>query len=134
MAKAQTNELLKMQTEDYIQYIRELIQLGDIMTKRFYVVIKYNLSLKQRGFWARLIDSFKADISVLRMSEQKFAQYKKELTARVNHVVSGLQSLGLTCVVLETQNLIDLYRNTYNIDSVDNYPQEVDINQLQIDK
>jgi len=134
MAKAQTNELLKMQTEDYIQYIKELIQLGDIMSKRFYVVVKYSVFLKRKGFWARFLESLRADISILAISEQTFMQYKKELGGRLGQVVSGLQSLGLTCVVLDTQNLIDLYRNTYNIESVDNYQQVVDVEKLQIEK
>jgi len=56
--KEQTNELLKLQTTEYIQYITELISLGKIMNKKFFVVVSYNpLSNKQRGFFRKLIDS-----------------------------------------------------------------------------
>src|SRR3990167_1245042 len=58
--KEQTNELLKMQTAEYLQYITELISLGKIMNKRFYLVVPYNpLSDRQKNFFSRLLDSLR---------------------------------------------------------------------------
>ena len=37
--KEQTNELLRMQIAEYIQYIQELIEMGEIMTKKFFIVM-----------------------------------------------------------------------------------------------
>ena len=49
---AQENELLKLQMTDYRSFITELVQLGDIMTKSFYVAVPYSpLSDKRRGFF-----------------------------------------------------------------------------------
>ena len=43
--KEQTNELLRMQITDYLSFTRELVELGEIMSKRFYVVKnKYRLT------------------------------------------------------------------------------------------
>lgn len=53
--KEQTNELLKMQTTEYLQYVTELISLGKIMNKKFYVVVSYNPSSdKQKGFFCQI--------------------------------------------------------------------------------
>ena len=41
--KKQTNQLLKVQIVGYIDYIKELIELGEIMTKRFFIVIIHGL-------------------------------------------------------------------------------------------
>src|SRR3989339_2036177 len=58
--KEQTNELLKLQTAEYLQYVNELISLGKIMNKRFYMVVPYNpLSDKQKGFFSKLLDSLR---------------------------------------------------------------------------
>ena len=52
-AKEQTNELLKIQTSEYLQYISELVSISKIMNKRFYIVIPYNpMSDKQKSFFS----------------------------------------------------------------------------------
>ena len=40
--KEQTNELLKMQIAEYRRFVAELIELGEIMSKRFYVVVPFS--------------------------------------------------------------------------------------------
>ncbi|PLX21750.1 hypothetical protein C0584_01440 [Candidatus Parcubacteria bacterium] len=110
----QTNELLKMQTADYIAYIQELVDMSRIMNKRFYVVVPYNpLSDKQKGFFARLFDLFRPD-SAVKMRDKAFNNRRKELNRRVDNVLGGLTSMGLSAVQLDTQSLIELYYNTYN--------------------
>src|SRR3989338_3121656 len=39
MEKEQTNELLRLQTADYREFISELVSLGQITSKKFYVVV-----------------------------------------------------------------------------------------------
>lgn len=42
LEKKQENELLRIQTGEYRRYVSELVKLGDIMTKRFFLVIPYH--------------------------------------------------------------------------------------------
>lgn len=112
--KEQTNELLKMQIGEYIGYIQELVSLSKIMNKRFYVVVPYNpLSDKKKGFLSRLTETF-SPTSLIRMKEENFAKLRLELQRRVDSVISGLDSIGLNAIELDTQSLIELYYNTYN--------------------
>mgnify|MGYP000907498716 CR=1 FL=1 len=112
--KEQTNELLKMQIGEYIGYIQELVSLSKIMNKRFYVVVPYNpLSDKKKGFFSRLTETF-SPTSLIRMKEENFAKLRLELQRRVDNVISGLDSIGLNAIELDTQSLIELYYNTYN--------------------
>lgn len=113
-AKEQTNELLKMQTNEYIQYISELVELGEIMTKNFYVVIPYNpVSDERKGFFKRLSELF-TPAAKITLKEKRFKKYRKDLMQRVEHIKMGLTSMGLTAVTLDTQGLIELYYNIYN--------------------
>ena len=129
--KEQTNELLKMQTAEYLQYITELISLGKIMNKRFYVIIPYNpLSDKQKGFFSKLLDSLRP-ASILKMKEERFLKRRAELTRRVENVTSGLASIGVNSVQLDTQSLIELFYNTYNPETSTNQ-KLVDIKELRI--
>lgn len=112
--KEQTNELLKMQINEYISYIKELISLSKIMNKRFYVVVPYNpLSDKKKGFFPRLTETFSPS-SLIKMKEDNFSHLRLELNRRIETVVSGLDSIGLNTIELDTQSLIELFYNTYN--------------------
>lgn len=112
--KEQMNELLKIQTKEYIQYIQELVSMGDIMSKSFYLVIPYNpLSDKHKGFFSSVSEVFKP-ATLVRMKGKRFDRYKSELTRRVESIMSGLGSAGLKTAQLDTQGLIELYYNTYN--------------------
>ena len=113
--KEQTNELLKMQISEYIQYINELVNLGDIMSKRFYAVISYNPQegTKKQGLFAKALNSFKA-VKIVSIKKEKFLKYSQELDRRTNAVQSGLSSIMVNSQRLDTQSLIELYYNSYN--------------------
>ena len=113
-AKEQTNELLKIQITEYIQYIAELISMGKIMNKRFYVIVPYNpLSDKKKNFFSSLVESFKP-ASLIKMKREVFLRRREKLTRRTENVIGGLSSIGLKSVELDTQSLIELFYNTYN--------------------
>ncbi|MBU0636832.1 MAG: hypothetical protein ABH818_03145 [Patescibacteria group bacterium] len=129
--KEQTNELLKIQIAEYLQYINELISLGKIMNKKFYVIVPYNpMSDKQKGFFSKLFEAFKP-ITLVKMKEEKFLQRRIELDKRMENVISGLASVGINSVALDTQSLIELFYNSYNPETSVNQ-KLTDINQLSI--
>ena len=131
--REQTNELLKMQTGDYMAYIQELVSMSKIMNKRFYIVIPYNpMSDKQKGFFPRLFDLFRPD-STMKMKEKVFVNRRKEIMRRVDNVRGGLNSMGLSSVQLDTQSLIELYYNTYNPITSAN-EKLVDVGKLRVNK
>lgn len=112
--REQTNELLKMQTAEYLQYVTELISLGKIMSKKFYLVVPYNPSSdKQRGFFSRLFSALKP-ATVIKMKEGRFLKNKAALIRRTENVMSALASIGVNSALLDTQSLIELFYNTYN--------------------
>ncbi len=113
-AKEQTNELLKMQTEEYIGYIKELVSMGNIMNKKFFISVPYNpLSDEHKSFFASLTDAFKPT-SLVKLKEKRFQRYKEELDRRVENIVSSLNSIGLNSARVDTQGLIELFYNIYN--------------------
>jgi hypothetical protein len=112
--KEQMNELLKIQTHEYVEYIKELVSMGDIMSKNFFVVIPYNpMSDKHKGFFSSVQEVFKP-ATLVRMKGKRFDRHKVELSRRVESIAGGLASAGLKTVQLDTQGLIELYYNTYN--------------------
>lgn len=131
--KEQTNKLLKIQTAEYIEYIQELVSIGKIMSKKFFVVVTYSpLTDKHKGFFSQLSESFKP-ATILRLKEARFAKYKESLSRRVDSIAGALFSLGVDVKLLNTQELIELYYNTYNPETSKNQPL-VDINKIQVEK
>ena len=129
--KEQTNELLKMQTAEYIQYIEELISMGKIMSKRFYACIPYNpLSDKRKNFFSNVWEALRP-ATLIKMKEKKFLGYRAELNRRVENIMSGLASTGLNAVQLDTQSLIELFYNTYNPTTSKNQ-KLVDVKELRV--
>ncbi len=131
--KEQTNELLKIQTGEYIQYINELISMSNIMNKRFYIVIPYNpVSDTQKGMASRFSELFKPAV-IIKMKDKRFQKRKRHLMDRVIKVQSGLESIGLHSVQLDTQSLIELYYNSYN-PKTSTHEKMPDIGKLRLTK
>lgn len=130
--KNQTNELLRRQITDYLEYIKQLVEMGDIMQKKFYIVIPYDPATeKQRGFFSRLGELMTPAIAI-RLSESRFRKNREALSLRVSQVMSGVQSMGLSSVELDTQGLIELYYTVYNPNLYEAEPM-TDISKLQIE-
>lgn len=110
-AKAQTSPLIKLQTEEYRNFLNELLEYSNIMEKRFYVVVPYYPSGVQdiTGIPNPLKKKDTAPLA-------PFEEQKNELMQRTQEVINGLSSIGLRCVALGTEDLLELYYSFYNPD------------------
>ncbi len=131
ITKKQTNELLKTQTAEYKQYISELVDLGDIMSKRFYVVVPYAPGIDKRKTFTEKLSAVFSPLANIRLNEKRFKELKAELDNRTRTIISGLNGMGLNAAVLDTQALIELYYNIYNPEVAEQQKMQ-DINQLQL--
>jgi len=114
--KGLTNELLRQQIISYENFVQELVEMRNIMSKKFFVIVAYSpLEDKKRGFFARLGSVFTPG-QVIRLEQKKFEKYKYELDQRVEHVNMHLNSMDVQALRLDTQSLIELYYNVYNPD------------------
>lgn len=116
-AKEHTNELLRLQTEEYVNYIQELVQLSNIMSKIFYIIIPFSPVEAKQGFFNKIQAAFKPQ-EVVKHNRDEFQKYKSQLWQRVNHVMMSLHGAGIYMAPLNTQELIELFYNTYNPDVV----------------
>lgn len=108
---AQENELLKIQTKEYIEFVKGLTEITNIMTESFYLVIPFNPSpIGKLGFWEKLGLKKKSAPS----QDESFEQYKSQLWQRVEFVISGLSGVGIKAVPLNTEELIELFYKLYN--------------------
>ena len=48
--KEQTNELLRIQIVEYLEFIKGLVQMASIVSKNFYIIVPFSLKKKEREF------------------------------------------------------------------------------------
>lgn len=123
--KTQTNELLKIQTAEYIEFIRSFVSLSDIMTKKFYVIIPYDQLLPAGGGPLGSIGSLFGKAPQTMMTEEKFNELKNQLQQRVEHIILALAHVGIKAVQLQTDEMIELFYNLYN-------PEELEKKGIQV--
>jgi len=114
--RQQTNELLRMQTDEYIEYIAKLIEFSSIMNKTFYVVVPLTTAATKAGFMAKISNLFNP-ANQISVEHKDFEVAKEELGKRVNQVASGLSGMGLKTISLTTEELVELIYNSYNLDT-----------------
>jgi hypothetical protein len=110
--------------DDYIGYIDQLAQQTNIMDKKFYVVIPYfpvisseKAIAQSKNFFSGFIELFNKTETHVVINEPDLMKAKDELRNRVQSVLGGLQQCGIQGLPLDTQELIELYYDTYNPDT-----------------
>lgn len=109
----QTNELLRLQTSQYKDFIGELLEFASIMEKRFFVIVPFypsGIGIEKEGIVKKLFSNGPS-------ADTSFETQKTELMQRVDQIITGLTGIGVRCVALNTEELIELYYTVYNPDT-----------------
>ncbi len=116
--KDQTNELIKIQTKEYIGFIKNFTEGVNVMSKSFFVVIPYNPPVfkSAEDMFSKLLMVFKKEQN--HIAAQKvlatFEESKGQLEQRVNVATQGLSRLGVRVAPLGTEELIELFYKVFN--------------------
>jgi len=111
--KDEENELLKIQINEYIDFISSFVDMSNIMSKTFYVVVPFTPSImEQKGIARGLLNIFKSAPAAGEAGP--FEEQKNQLWQRVDAVVSGLRRMGVRSAPLNTEELIELFYGLYN--------------------
>ncbi|HOS88165.1 MAG TPA: hypothetical protein PL093_00465 [Candidatus Pacearchaeota archaeon] len=99
----QKNELLKIQTADYRQYIEELVASGSIMNKSFYIIVPYYPLIELTG---AIPEQNKKQTQSL--TEENFLKGKYQLSQRIQYVALGLRRCGLNTTMMGSEEILEL--------------------------
>lgn len=116
--KKQVNPLLKERIKRYRKFIEELIKRNDVLSKSFYVVVKFSaieLGIKNAGKQSLvgLVKKSK-DIGLPYPKEYILEKAKASLEPKKDHLVRLFSRLGLEIIPLNTQELTELLYKVYN--------------------
>lgn len=106
-----SNELLGFQISEYKKFIKSLIEISNVMTKFFYVVVPFHtVENLKKGFFENLFSAGKGPSR----KEEMFDLHKNQLIQRLDQISAGLSGIGLKVEPLKTEDLIELFYNSYN--------------------
>ncbi len=123
MAVKQTNSLLQNQTYEYIEYLRKLIEVAQIMRKDFYIIVPIDniwdnsvrdlsLAWKFRNFWSSINSS--DDLLSIKWQIRTLTNLKKWLVTRVNSIKTSLESIWIKAQELDKTETIKFLADYYN--------------------
>ncbi len=115
-AKIIETELLREQAEAYAFFLEKIVEVADIMQKRFFVVVPFDTTEKKKGVLAQFFEWLGVDDTAGKAT-QRYREFKEKYTKlkdRVTTIESALGNIGLSTQRLTTQELIQLYYEVYN--------------------
>lgn len=130
------NQLLKEQTLSYVAFMQKLIEMADIMQKRFYVIIPVDHAERKKTLFEQFFDWLHPDDSAAKASvrSHEFSSSSGKLSERIDLVASGLTNIGLHTKRLNTRDLIALLYETYNPKTSQNQKMPMDISEMELDQ
>ena len=114
-SKLQTNSLMKLQTHEYIEFVRSFTESTNIMTKSFFIVVPYNPSIINTGKSGGL-SSFvnKNPKDKAGAKEASFDEARTQLEERLAVVEQGLVRTGIRIARLGTDEVTELFYKAFN--------------------
>jgi hypothetical protein len=113
--KVQTEPLLKLQTKEYIEFIKNFTDSVSIMTKTFFVVVPYTyVNLKSdsdrlKGFFSR-----KNKEEIKTAKQEDFEEKRSQLEERVGVIQQGLSRCGIKSAQLGTEEIVEVFYKVFN--------------------
>lgn len=122
--KAEMNDLLKVQIREYINFIKTVTQMTNIMNKLFIIVVPFaparsvvaTTETKGGGLLGGLFGGAKAEskTAVSSSAMEAFEEARSQLEQRVGIVSQGLSRTGVRVVPLGTEEITELYYHLFN--------------------
>ena len=111
--KVQSEPLLKIQTREYIDFIRNFTETVSIMTKTFFVVVPYTSQILKpsAGMFGRL---FQKGEGSKKREQLDFEEKRSQLEERVGVIQQGLARCGVNTVQLGTEETIEVFYKVFN--------------------
>jgi hypothetical protein len=118
--KVQNEPLLKLQTKEYIDFIRNFTESVSIMTKSFFVIVPYthavlrpNSGMLQKFFSKQTKEEARA------LKQVDFEEKRSQLEERVAVIQQGLGRCGINSAQLGTEEVVEVFYKVFNPGAVE---------------
>lgn len=104
-----TDDLMQIQIHEYIEFIKNFVEISNIMTKNFFVVVPYAppILTTKSSLFGKKRQSIEAQ-------NTSFEESRSQLEQRMAVVEQGLTRSGVRVIQLDTEEVIELYYKIFN--------------------
>lgn len=110
--KSQNNDLMKIQIEQYMQFIKSFTDSTNIMTKNFFIVVPYDAAIISGK--ASVLSTLRGKKESNEGKEQDFEEKRNQLEQRMGVVEQGLVRCGIRVAKLGTDEVVELFYKVLN--------------------
>jgi hypothetical protein len=110
--KEQTNDLMKIQIEQYMAFIKSFTESTSIMTKNFFIVVPYDAAIISTK--SSFMSNFGGKKQSEETKEENFEERKNQLEQRMGVVEQGLSRCGVRVAKLGTDEVVELFYKIFN--------------------
>jgi hypothetical protein len=113
--KVQSEPLLKLQTKEYIDFIKNFTDSVAIMTKSFFVVVPYTHTVlkSDSGIFGNFF-SRKSREQTQALAQIDFEEKRSQLEERVSVIQQGLGRCGINSAQLGTEEVVEVFYKVFN--------------------
>jgi type IV secretory pathway VirB4 component len=113
--KEQTEPLLKVQTREYIEFIKSFTESVSIMSKSFFIVVPYSATTlpSAGGFFKKFMGGKDKKAEALAESAS-FEEKRTQLEQRIGTIEQGLSRMGVRTAQLGTAEVVELFYKIFN--------------------
>ncbi|PJE50404.1 MAG: hypothetical protein COV29_04520 [Candidatus Yanofskybacteria bacterium CG10_big_fil_rev_8_21_14_0_10_36_16] len=112
------HELLKVQAAEYSRFVKGLTELANIMSKKFYIIVPFNPSIRieasKKGIFNTIKNILNPSQESKTLTEDEFRTYRLQLNQRVELVLSNIGRLGINSKIIVKKELLEMYKKLYN--------------------
>lgn len=112
--KKQDNDLMEIQTREYMEFVRNFVKMSNVVAKTFYITVPYSTAAMEikKSFVGNFVGGFSKKTAG--EMNDRFEENKLQLQQRADIVAQGLARVGVRVVPLNTEELIELFYELFN--------------------
>ena len=113
--KVQSEPLLKLQTKEYIEFVRSFTESVSIMTKTFFVIVPYTHTVldSNSGIFKKIFGG-RSKEEAQAAKQEDFEEKRSQLEERVGVIEQGLSRCGIKSVQLGTEEVVEVFYKVFN--------------------
>lgn len=112
--KAQTEDLMRIQVSEYIDFVKLFTERANVMSKHFFVVVPYSPPLMDvKGAIGRKLFG-EETLAAGKSRDIGFEEHRTQLEQRLDIVRQGLTRCSIRTVPLDTEAVIELLYKEFN--------------------
>lgn len=114
--KEQNEPLLKIQTREYISFIRSFTEQVNIMTKNFFIVVPYDTTVitSSKNPFSQLFSNGKSKKQIVDAEKMDFEEKRSQLDQRISVIEEGLGRINVRTQKLGTEEVVELFYKIFN--------------------